>query len=110
MNMSIQQTKFDKANRMVSLLVDHATGKPAESSEYEVLRKELLADIEVAKLIPSFVRKNRNLSSFWAFISLSFLRMQNVEPTCQKSSLRYLTFWSSTLRLPHLSVIQQRMK
>lgn len=70
--MSIQQTKFDKANRMVSLLVDHATGKPAESSEYEVIRKELLADIEVAKLIPSFVRKNRNLSSFWAFIKPKF--------------------------------------
>jgi hypothetical protein len=72
MNMSIQQTKFDKANRMVSLLVDHATGKTAESSEYEVLRKELLADIEVAKLMPSFVRKNRNLSSFWAFIKPKF--------------------------------------
>ncbi len=39
MNTNIQQTKFDKANRMVSLLVDHATGKPAESSEYEVLRQ-----------------------------------------------------------------------
>ena len=70
--MSIQQAKFDKANRMVSLLVDHATGKPAESSEYEVIRKELLADTEVAKLIPSFVRKNRNLSSFWAFIKPKF--------------------------------------
>lgn len=57
---------------MVSLLVDHATGKPAESSEYEVLRQELLADIEVAKLIPSCVRKNRNLSSFWAFIKPKF--------------------------------------
>lgn len=57
---------------MVCLLVDHATGKPAESSEYEVLRKELLADTEVAKLIPSFARKNWNLSSFWAFIKPKF--------------------------------------
>jgi hypothetical protein len=72
MNTGIQQTKFDKANRMVSLLVDHATGRPRESSEYEVLRQELLADIEVAKLMPSFVRKNRNLSSFWGFIKPKF--------------------------------------
>ena len=72
MNTSIQQSKFDKANRMVSLLIDHSTGKPAESSEYEVLRQELLADIEVAKLIPSFVRENRNLSSFWGFIKPKF--------------------------------------
>jgi hypothetical protein len=57
---------------MVSLLVDHATGKSRESSEYEVLRQELLADIEVAKLMPSFVRKNRNLSSFWGFIKPKF--------------------------------------
>jgi hypothetical protein len=72
MNTGIQQTKFDKANRMVSLLVDHATGKPVESSEYEVLRQELLSDIEVARLMPSFVRKNRNLSSFWSFIKPKF--------------------------------------
>jgi predicted nucleotide-binding protein len=72
MNMGNQQTKFDKANRMASLLVDHATGKTAETSEYELLRQELLADLEVAALMPLFVRENRNLSSFWNFIKHKF--------------------------------------
>jgi predicted nucleotide-binding protein len=72
MNTGNLQTKFGKASRMASLLVDHATGKTAETSEYELLRQELLADLEVAARMPLFVRVNRNLSSFWNFIKHKF--------------------------------------
>jgi hypothetical protein len=72
MSTSIQQTKFEKASHFVNLLVAHATGNPADSSEYEALRQELLADSEVASLMPAFVRTNRNLSSFWIFIKGKF--------------------------------------
>lgn len=72
MSLDFLQTKFDKANYMVNLLVAHATGGSANSSEYEALRQELLADAEVAPLMPSFVRTNRNLSSFWGFIKGKF--------------------------------------
>jgi len=72
MSTSIQETKFEKARQLVNLLVAHATGIPADSSEYEALRQELLADSEVASLMPAFVRTNRNLSSFWGFIKGKF--------------------------------------
>lgn len=72
MSASIRQTKFEKASHLVNLLVAHATGNPADSSEYEALRQELLADSEVASLMPAFVRTNRNLSSFWGFIKGKF--------------------------------------
>jgi hypothetical protein len=72
MSTSIQQTKFEKASHLVNLLVARATGNPADSSEYEALRQELLADSEVASLMPAFVRTNRNLSSFWGFIKGKF--------------------------------------
>ena len=72
MSTSIRQTKFEKASHLVNLLVAHATGNPADSSEYEALRQELLADSEVASLMPAFVRMNRNLSSFWGFIKGKF--------------------------------------
>lgn len=68
MSLDFLQTKFEKANYLVNLLVAHATGGSADSSEYEVLRHELLADAEVAPLMPSFIRTNRNLASFWGFI------------------------------------------
>lgn len=68
MSLEYLQTKFDKANYLVNLLVAHATGQPAENSEYELLRQDLLSDQQVAPLIPSFVRTNRNLGSFWGFI------------------------------------------
>lgn len=68
MSLDFLHTKFDKANYMVNLLVAHATGNPADTTEYEELRQELLSDQQIALLIPSFVRTNRNLSSFWGFI------------------------------------------
>jgi predicted nucleotide-binding protein len=72
MSTRIQKAKFEKASHLVNLLVAHATGNPADSSEYEALRQELLADAEVASLMPAFVRTNRNLSSFWGFINGKF--------------------------------------
>ena len=55
MSTSIQQAKFEKASHLVNLLIAHATGNLADSSEYEALRQELLADSEVALLMPAFV-------------------------------------------------------
>ena len=72
MSNSNLQKKFEKASHLANLLVAHATGNPADSSEYEALRQELLADSEVASLMPDFVRTNRNLSSFWGFIKDKF--------------------------------------
>ena len=68
MSLDFLQTKFEKANYLVNLLVARATGGSADSSEYEALRQELLSDPDVSPLIPSFVKTNRNLESFWAFI------------------------------------------
>ncbi|WP_081686975.1 TIR domain-containing protein [Chitinilyticum litopenaei] len=72
MSLDFLYTKFDKANYLVNLLVAHATGAPADSSEYEALRHEFLSDSQLAPLIPSFVRSNRNLGSFWGFIKGKF--------------------------------------
>jgi predicted nucleotide-binding protein len=72
MSIKFLDTKFDKANYLLNLLVSHATGKPADSQEYEVLRQELLSDSEIAQLIPSWIRTNRNLDSFWGFIKTKF--------------------------------------
>ncbi len=72
MSLNFLQTKFEKANYLVNLLVTRATGGFADSAEYEALRYELLADVEVAPLMPSFVRTNRDLSSFWGFIKIKY--------------------------------------
>lgn len=72
MSIHFLQSKFDKVNYLVNLLVAHATGNSADSSEYEALRQDLLSDSEIAHLIPSFVRTNRSLSSFWGFIKGKF--------------------------------------
>lgn len=68
MNLEFLENKFDKANYLVNMLVAIATGGKGETSEYEVLRHELLSDTQYSGLVPSFVRVNRDLTTFWAFI------------------------------------------
>ncbi|TXT36039.1 MAG: hypothetical protein FD135_4554 [Comamonadaceae bacterium] len=72
MSIEFLQTKFDKANYLLNILVSHATGGAADTKEYEALRQELLTDTETANLIPSWIRTNRNLDSFWGFIKKKF--------------------------------------
>jgi predicted nucleotide-binding protein len=68
MNLAFLENKFDKASYLVNMLVAVATGGKGETSEYEALRRELLSDTQYSGLVPPFVRVNRDLSSFWAFI------------------------------------------
>lgn len=103
--MSIQHlhTKFDKANYLVNLLVAHATGNTADSTEYEALRHELLSDTEVASFVPAFVRTNRNLGSFWGFIKNKFSTYAERRTYLSEEFtplLDYLEFGTSTQAVP----------
>lgn len=72
MSIEFLKTDFDKVSYLLNLLVAHATGKPADSSEYEILRHQLLSDEIIAAELPSWVRTNRTLESFWTFIQPKF--------------------------------------
>lgn len=68
MSIEFLRTDFEKASYLLTLLVAHATGKPADSSEYEALRHQLLSDPSIADALPAWVKTHRNLESFWGFI------------------------------------------
>lgn len=72
MSIEFLKTDFEKVSYLLNLLVAHATGKPAESSEYEILRRQLLSDPQIADTLPSWVKTHRNLESFWGFIQPKF--------------------------------------
>lgn len=72
MSIEFLTSDFEKANYLLNLLVSHATGKVADSSEYELLRQELLSKPAIAELVPPWVRTNRNLEFFWGFIKQKF--------------------------------------
>ena len=72
MSLEFLETKYDRANYFVNMLVARATGAEGEQAEYDILRSEILSDSEQAKLVPSFVRVNRSLESYWAFIKTKF--------------------------------------
>ena len=72
MSVEFLKTDFEKASYLLNLLVSHATGKVADSTEYELLRQELLLNPHIAAMMPSWIRSNRNLGFFWRFIKQKF--------------------------------------
>jgi hypothetical protein len=72
MSIEFLTTNFEKVSYLLNLLVAHATGKSAESTEYETLRHQLLSDSTIAGLLPAWVKTHRNLDSFWGFVQPKF--------------------------------------
>lgn len=72
MSLEFLRTPFEKANYMASALSSHASGGAADDNEYKELRQELLSIEEIEHLVPSFIRLNRDLASFWHFIQPKF--------------------------------------
>lgn len=72
MSIEFLRTPFEKANYLATLLSSHASGGKADPDEYTALRQELLAMPDVGNLVPTFVRINRDLASFWHFIQPKF--------------------------------------
>jgi hypothetical protein len=72
MTLEFLRTPFEKANYLASALSSHASGGSADNEEYSALRQELLSMPEIEQLVPSFVRLNRDLTSFWHFIQPKF--------------------------------------
>ena len=59
---------IERASMLANLLIARATGNHAEDGIYGLLRREFMADPVLKRLLPSFVRTNRSLDAFWAFI------------------------------------------
>jgi predicted nucleotide-binding protein len=72
MNLEFLQTPLEKVGYLANLLSSHACGSTSNPVEYSALRHELLADQNIGPDLPSFVRLNRDLSSFWQFIKHKF--------------------------------------
>lgn len=72
MSLQFLRTPFEKANYLAGLLTAHATSSSADGNEYAALRQELLSWDDAQNLVPSFVRLNRDLASFWNFIQPKF--------------------------------------
>ena len=72
MSIEFLQTDFDKVSYLVNLLTARATAMAADSSEFEILRHELLNNSSLAEQLPQWLRQHRNLDSFWGFIKPKF--------------------------------------
>jgi len=65
-------TDYEKVSYLCNLLTEQATGQQASNPEFEQLRHELLSNKDIGQYLPTWLKTNRNLSSFWGFIKPKF--------------------------------------
>jgi len=65
-------TDYEKLEHFVNLLKSRASGKDVSEREYAELREELLSNDVLEKVLPTFVKTNGELNSFWRFIKAKF--------------------------------------
>ncbi len=68
------ETALEKAQRMQDQLVKYSTGAgfEGEDAEFRKLRAEVLAISGVDQVVPAFIKRHRDLKSFWQFIQKKF--------------------------------------
>ncbi|WP_295994060.1 hypothetical protein [Rugamonas sp.] len=76
MSIEFLRTPLEKASYLATLLSSHASAGKADTNEYSTLRQELLSMPDIENRVPSFVRVNRDLASFWHFIQPKFKTYQ----------------------------------
>ena len=72
MSIEFVTTDYEKISYLCNLLTEQATGQQASNPEYEELRYELLSNKNIGQYLPTWLKTNRNLSSFWGFIKPKF--------------------------------------
>ena len=68
------ETMLQKAQRLQDQLINESTGINFEGgvAAYQSLRKELLGTARIETLVPAFVKKHRDLRSYWQFIKSEY--------------------------------------
>lgn len=64
----LPESLIERVSMMEGIMIAAATGGSHQSSVYERLRREFMANHEIKDLLPSIVRTYRNLGAFWPFI------------------------------------------
>lgn len=65
----IPTATVERVAMIESLMTARATGDvTADNRAYEFLRRELMGDASIKKLLPPFVRTHRTLNAFWPYI------------------------------------------
>lgn len=72
MNTEYLNTDYEKLEYFVNLLKSRASGKDVSEGEYIELREKLLSNKVLQSVLPSFVKTNGELNSFWRFIKGKF--------------------------------------
>ncbi len=66
------KTDYDKADCLVNILIDRATGGMDDEPGYQELRQHFVHDNTLATFLPSWFPRQRSLNQFWQFIKNKF--------------------------------------
>jgi len=68
MSVEYLENDLDKIEYLSNILKSKARGNKVSNDDYQKLREELLGNSKLKNLLPSFIKTNPDIKSFWAFI------------------------------------------
>src|SRR5688500_4782087 len=66
------KTDYERADALVNLLVDRATGANPDETDFLQLRKYFIDHVDLAPLLPNWFASLRSLNQFWGHIKNRF--------------------------------------
>lgn len=66
------QNDSERGQYLQNLMISQATGGAGDNNDYKILRNLFINRPEAKKLLPEFVRTNRDLDQFWGYIKPKF--------------------------------------
>lgn len=66
------KSDFEKAEYLQNLLIARATGNDADNGHYKIIRQYLFEIPVYERLLPTWLKTNRDLPQFWQFIKEKF--------------------------------------
>ena len=89
-------TLLDKVDLLQLALISRATGDESpEGFDYSDTRRELLKISDVNERLPSYVKRHRDLESFWPFIKAKFGTYAERRGSSSETALRLLSITSN---------------
>jgi hypothetical protein len=99
-----------KVELLQNMLVAQATDGRADDHEYQELRQEIISDSLTKELCPDFVKTNRNLSQFWAYIKHKFSTYAERRQFLWESFAPALAYLESSNTSPMEGAVSSKLK
>jgi hypothetical protein len=109
-NSDYDMSAYDRAMMLQNILVSACEGIRSNSFDYEKLRREFMDQPALRDLLPQFVRTNRDIDAFWAWIKSQAPKWQQRQLLVRNAFTPLLDYLEAGGAAPHSKAIADTLQ